>query len=108
LVPNWEGGIYPSASIRVPARTASGQLFSTFYKLGIRVNHKFPFRKMFPEREDRMVTQSDFEVLLERVEWELSNKDRPKGEEKSKYVGRDEEEDIKVFISKSNLGDARE
>ncbi|MBK8506631.1 MAG: DUF4056 domain-containing protein [Saprospiraceae bacterium] len=79
LVPNWEGGIYPSVSLRVPARLSSGQLLSAFYKLGIKVNHKFPFKKMFPDREDRMVTQFDFEVLLERVEWELSNKDRPRG-----------------------------
>jgi hypothetical protein len=85
LVPGWQGITVDPVPLGVPASTMDGIPLSDFYRLNIRVNHKFPFRKMFPDREDRVVSQLDFDVMIHRVEWELANKDRLRGEEKTRY-----------------------
>ncbi len=85
LVPGWQEGTADPVPLEVPANTTDGIPLSDFYRLNIRVNHKFPFRKMFPDREDRVVSQLDFDVMIHRVEWELINKDRLRGEEKTRY-----------------------
>jgi hypothetical protein len=85
LVPDRDPNAKPHP-LNVPAYSSQGQPLHDYYDFSIKVNHKFPFRKMFPDREDRIVSQRDFAVLMQRVKWELANKDRLKGEEKSKYL----------------------
>jgi hypothetical protein len=85
LVPGWQNEEITPIPLRVPTYTLNGINLSDFYRFSIEVNLKFPFRKMFPDRKERVITQLDFDVLLQRVEWELANKDRIKGELKTIY-----------------------
>lgn len=85
LVPGWQSEEITAIPLQVPRYTLNGINLSDFYRFSIEVNLKFPFKKMFPERRERVITQLDFYVLLQRVEWELANKDRLKGELKTRY-----------------------
>ena len=84
LVPE-RNRIFLPHSLSVPTYTGDGQPLYDYYEFSIKVNHKFPFRRMFPDRVDRILTQRDFDVLMQRVKWELANKDRLKGEERMEY-----------------------
>ncbi|MCB0668968.1 MAG: DUF4056 domain-containing protein [Saprospiraceae bacterium] len=85
LVPGWSGQYLQAEPLVIPAQTSQGTPLSHYYVYEVKLNHKFPFRKMFPDREDRTITQRDFEVLLQRIEWELADKDRLAGEQRTKY-----------------------
>ncbi|MCB0685078.1 MAG: DUF4056 domain-containing protein [Saprospiraceae bacterium] len=97
LVSGWEGKDENPLPILVPSYTLSGKPLADYYSFEIKLNHKFPFRKMFPDREERIITQRDFNTLLERVEWELKDKDRLKGEVRSKYIALDEGDPDIIF-----------
>ncbi|NND32890.1 MAG: DUF4056 domain-containing protein, partial [Saprospiraceae bacterium] len=84
LVPGREEFQLPHI-LEVPSLSNKGQNLHDYYAFTVRVNRKFPFRRMFPDREDRKITQRDFGLLMQRIKWELANKDRSKGEEKIKY-----------------------
>lgn len=86
LVPGWEGLVENPVSIEVPSRTSSGTLLSDHYVFEIKLNHKFPFKKMFPDRDERIISQLDFDAMMQRIEWELTDKHRLKGEERVKYT----------------------
>lgn len=76
LVPGWMNPDQEKSELKVPEYTSNGQMLTKFYELDFRVNYKFPFRKMFPERKDRNITQNDFDRLLVQIADELENKDR--------------------------------
>lgn len=76
LVPGWIKPDQEKSELKVPEYTSGGQMLTKFYELDFRVNYKFPFRKMFPERKDRNITQNDFDRLLVQIADELENKDR--------------------------------
>ena len=59
----------------VPEYSSNRQSFSNFYQLEFKLNHKFPFRKMFPDRKERSITQSDFDCVLAQIATELNKKD---------------------------------
>lgn len=75
LVPGWIGSNQLPLELNVPKYTSNGQALNKFYELEFKLNHKFPFRKIFPERRDRNITQNDFDRLLEQVALEVSKKD---------------------------------
>lgn len=99
LVPGWLGQEQKGEALEIPARTVSGLPLADFYVYEVKLNHKFPFRKMFPEREDRIITQVDFDTLLRRIEWEIADKDRLAGEERSRYSASspDAKETVRVL-----------
>jgi hypothetical protein len=75
LVPGWESSSQEPVELKVPEYTSSGKVLTDFYKLEFKLNYKFPFRKMFPDRQDRTISQNDFERLLAEVKTELTKKD---------------------------------
>ena len=75
LVPGWIDKNQAPLELNVPKYTSEGQALNKFYELEFKLNHKFPFRKMFPERRDRNITQNDFDRLLEQVALEVTKKD---------------------------------
>ncbi len=72
LVPNWQLDEMESISIEVPLYAANGILLSEYYDFEIRLNAKFPYKKMFPHRQGRRITETDFPVLIDEVKEELN------------------------------------
>jgi hypothetical protein len=75
LVPGWINLNQVQSDLNVPEYTSDGQALNKFYQLDFRLNYKFPFHKMFPERKDRNITQTDFDRLLAQIATELNKKD---------------------------------
>ena len=75
LVPGWIGTNQVPFELKVPEYTSDGQNLNQFYQLEFKLNYKFPFHKMFPERKDRNISQNDFDRLLAQVAKELTKKD---------------------------------
>lgn len=75
LVPGWSSDNNEPIELTVPEFTASGDTLNELYELEFKLNYKFPFRKIFPERKDRSITQNDFDRLLARVVTELNHKE---------------------------------
>ena len=75
LVPGWISKNQQPYELKIQTHTTSGQSLNTFYQLDFKLNYKFPFHKMFPERRERNITQNDFDRMLEEVARELARKD---------------------------------
>ncbi len=63
-------------SLTVPKESHTGKNLSDFYELKIKLNYKFPFKKIFPNRRDRNITQKDFGALLQYAKKELNGSKR--------------------------------
>ncbi len=72
LVPNWQIDELTSTSIDLPLYASNGILLSEYYDFEIRLNAKFPYKKMFPYRQGRRITETDFPVLIDEVKEELN------------------------------------
>ncbi|MBA4409676.1 MAG: DUF4056 domain-containing protein [Bacteroidota bacterium] len=75
LVPGWASTDQDPIELLVPEFSSIGEKLNDYYQLEFRLNYKFPFRKMFPERKDRNITQNDFDRLLTEVASELNKKE---------------------------------
>jgi len=75
LVPGWIGKDQQPNELKIQDFTSDGQSLNAFYQLEFKLNYKFPFHKMFPERKDRNITQNDFDRLLAQVAKELTRKE---------------------------------
>lgn len=75
LVPGWLGNNQQACELRMPEQTADGQPINALYELELKLNYKFPFRKMFPDRKDRNITQNDFNIMIAQVARELHRKE---------------------------------
>ncbi len=75
LVPGWAKSPQEPKELNVPEYTATGKSLNDYYELEFRLNYKFPFRKMFPDRKDRTITQKDFDSLLAEIAKELTKKE---------------------------------
>lgn len=84
LVPGWSSENQTSSELTVPELTSNGQTLSEFYQLEFKLNYKFPFHKMFPERRERNITQNDFDRMLAQVATELTRKESQTRERKDK------------------------
>jgi hypothetical protein len=73
LVPGWEKDKTVSSELEVPKTTVDGRSLEDFYELGLKLNSKFPSKEMFPARNNHLITQADFGILLDRVAKDLSN-----------------------------------
>jgi len=84
LVPGWNTENQTSSELTVPELASNGQTLSQFYQLEFKLNYKFPFHKMFPERRERNITQNDFDRMLAQVATELTRKESQTRERKDK------------------------
>ncbi|MGB0929777.1 MAG: DUF4056 domain-containing protein [Chitinophagales bacterium] len=62
--------------LSVPQTNHLGKNLSDFYQFSIKLNYKFPFKKIFPNRRNRVITQMDFDTLLRYAEQELNDSKR--------------------------------
>ena len=67
--------------LKVPDLTSDGALLTELYSLRFKLNLKFPYKKIFPERKTRDITQNDFQTLLDYIQQDL---ERPKYQLKDK------------------------
>jgi len=75
LVPGWISKNDQPYELKMPELASTGQPLNSFYELELKLNYKFPFRKMFPDRKERNITQNDFDTLLAQVAKELHRKE---------------------------------
>ncbi len=75
IVPGWESQNKETLELKVPDMASTGENLNSFYSLEFRLNYKFPFRKIFPERKDRNITQHDFDRMLAQIAVELNKKE---------------------------------
>lgn len=75
LVPGIKPVNQQTAELSVPANCSAGTALNDYYKLDFKLNYKFPFRKIFPDRKDRNITQNDFDRLLTEVTNEIEKKE---------------------------------
>lgn len=67
LVPGWESKNKTPYQISLPVNTMDGIPLSEFYTLTFNLNHKIPVKKIFPMRTERMVTQNDFQTIIDYI-----------------------------------------
>ncbi|GEO02850.1 hypothetical protein AAE02nite_05140 [Adhaeribacter aerolatus] len=72
LVPGPDAENPDNYVLTVPENTHTGLALADLYQLVIKPNYKFPLREIFPAQVRRVVTQHDFQLLLEQVakEWQ--------------------------------------
>lgn len=75
IVPGWESHNKETSELKVPELASTGEDLNSFYSLEFKLNYKFPFRKIFPERKDRNITQHDFTRMLAQIAVELGKKE---------------------------------
>ena len=95
LVPGWIAANQTPSELTIPQQTSNGQALNQFYQLGFKLNYKFPFHKMFPERKERNITQNDFDRLLAQVATEIARKE-------NQYRIRKDRTDNNQRISRQN------
>jgi len=64
LVPGWESKTGSPLKIEVPETTHDGIPLSEYYTLIIDKNNKIPVKRIFPDRQNRTVTQNDFTCII--------------------------------------------
>jgi len=84
LVPGWSSANQTPSELTVPEMASDGQNLNQFYQLEFKLNYKFPFHKIFPERKERNITQNDFDRMLAQVATELTRKESQSRERKDK------------------------
>lgn len=75
LVPGWKSLNVEISELKVPEYTSTGEPLNNFYRLEFNLNYKFPFRRIFPDRKERRITQNDFDRLLTQIAAELKKKE---------------------------------
>jgi hypothetical protein len=73
LVPQLSKDVDP-CEIDLPVVSKEKQLLTSFYILALRLNRKFPVKEMFPGKKGRIITQNDFNVLVDKANFEISQK----------------------------------
>ena len=84
LVPGWSSANQTPLELSVPELASNGQDLNQFYQLEFKLNYKFPFHKMFPERKERNITQNDFDRMIAQVANELTRKENRSLDRKDK------------------------
>ncbi len=71
LIDSWGGAAPANNKLTVPQLSQKGELLSNYYELSFKLNNKVPFRKLFPNRKKRQITQNDFPFLIKAIEKEI-------------------------------------
>jgi len=74
LIPGSNPGNNEEYMLYVPVHSAKGEHLTEFYELKIEINYKFRFHKLFPDRNERFVTQDDFEYLIQCIDQEMNRR----------------------------------
>jgi len=72
----------------VPMYTRDGQSLNYFYQFSLKLNYKFPYKKLFPTRKGRWITQHDFDTLLADVANRVEKMKRKEGEKEKRKEAR--------------------
>jgi hypothetical protein len=67
LVPGWSTPEEKAEELYVPELTQAGEPLTSFYELEIKLGHKFPYRQLFHDEHNRIITQENFDTLINRV-----------------------------------------
>lgn len=70
MVPDWSDKTSPYV-LSISDTTRNGILLSDLYKLNFKLNFKFPVKELFPLQDKRVITQQDFDTLLQHVEQDI-------------------------------------
>lgn len=71
LIPSWGNNLLTNFKLTVPQLSQKGEFLSNYYELSFKLNQKVPFRKLFPTRKKRQITQADFLFLIKAIEKEI-------------------------------------
>lgn len=71
LIAGWGTNLPMDFKLIVPQLSQKGEFLSNYYTVSFKLNNKVPFRKLFPTRKKRQITQSDFPFLIRAIEKEL-------------------------------------
>lgn len=67
LVPGWKENADSAFELTVPEFTGDGISLDNYYQLGFKLNYRFRYKKIFPDRKGRQITQEDFDLVLDDV-----------------------------------------
>ncbi len=82
LVPGYESQL-PPYLLRKPDNT-----FSKYYELTLKLNFRFPIDAILPEKDDRVITQNDFETFIDFIQSEINKESVKEKNHVSKKVER--------------------
>lgn len=71
LIDNWGNNTPADFKLTIPQLSQKGEFLSNYYELSFKLNKKVPFRKLFPTRKKRQITQADFPFLIKAIEKEI-------------------------------------
>ena len=70
LVPDWKTDIVAPA-LEVPLFSNNQVPLNQYYRLELKLNHKFPYKDIFPDRKGRWISSEDFGTMIQRVAEDL-------------------------------------
>lgn len=88
LVPGYESQLTPYL-LRKP-----DSALTKYYELSLKLNFRFPVDSILPERDDRVITQNDFDIFVNFIQTEI-NKEAIKEEENESKKDKPEKEKSK-------------
>lgn len=71
LIKSYPTDLTKDFTLKIPQLTEKGAFLSNYYQLSFKLNQKVPFRKLFPTRKKRQITQADFPFLINAIEKEI-------------------------------------
>ena len=78
LVPGYESRL-PPYLLRKP-----DSVLSKYYELSLKLNFRFPVDSIIPERDDRIITQNDFDIFVDFIQTEINKEVVPVKKQLSK------------------------
>ncbi|WP_299190204.1 DUF4056 domain-containing protein [uncultured Aquimarina sp.] len=71
IIPNQNSDSNDAIILNVPLLNTKGEPLTNFYQFTIDLNYRFPVEEIFPNRENNLINQNDFSVLLDRISNEI-------------------------------------
>jgi hypothetical protein len=78
LVPGYESQL-PPYLLRKP-----DSALAKYYELSLKLNFRFPVDSILPERDDRVITQNDFDIFVDFIQTEINKEAVPEEKKPSK------------------------
>jgi hypothetical protein len=92
LVPGYESQL-PPYLLRKPDNS-----LSIYYELSLKLNFRFPVDSIIPERDDRVITQKDFDIFVDFIQTEINREAIQEKEKESKKEKPEKEKSKKRKI----------
>lgn len=93
LVAGWSTHNSSDFAISVPKTTATNDILTNYYQLSFKLNQKVPFRKLFPERKKRLISQRDFPYILRQIAIEIHIEEEKQRANEEKKLAKLERKD---------------